>query len=168
MTVVSVDKNTEALSLTVVAGFDAGVQRVWKIWEDPRQLERWWGPPTVPATFETHDFTPGGKAAYYMTVPDGTRAHGWWQFTTINAPDHLEFDYGFADDQGTPMGEHGAAHATVKLEPIGDRTRMTMSTRFDSEEQLQMMSDMGMEEGLREAIGQVDALLAEPANASLQ
>ncbi|BCW37664.1 activator of HSP90 ATPase [Arthrobacter sp. StoSoilA2] len=168
MTVVSVDKNTEALSLTVVAEFDAGVQRVWKIWEDPRQLERWWGAPTVPATFETHDFTPGGKAAYYMTVPDGTKAHGWWQFTSINAPDHLEFDYGFADDQGTPMGEHGAAHATVKLEPIGDRTRMTMSTRFDSEEQLQMMSDMGMEEGLREAIGQVDALLAEPANASRQ
>ncbi|MFE4194664.1 SRPBCC domain-containing protein [Paenarthrobacter sp. NPDC056912] len=165
MTVVSVDKDVEALSLTVVAEFDADVKRVWRIWEDPRQLERWWGPPTVPATFETHDFTPGGKASYYMTTPDGTKARGWWQFTAVNAPDHLEFDYGFADDQGARMDHQGAAHATVKLEPIGARTRMTMSTTFESEEQLQKVSEMGMEEGLRQGIGQIDALLAEPANA---
>ncbi|UVJ38958.1 SRPBCC domain-containing protein [Arthrobacter sp. CJ23] len=161
MTVVSVDKNAEALSLTVVAEFEAGVERVWRIWEDPRQLERWWGPPTWPATFETHEFTPGGKAAYYMTGPDGTTARGWWKFTTVNAPDHLEFDDGFADDQGAPVDEMGVTHATVKLEPLGDRTRMTISTSFESEEQLQKMSEMGMEEGLREAIGQIDALLAE-------
>ena len=60
MTVVSSVKNLEALSLTVVAEFDAGVERVWQIWEDPRQLERWWGPPTWPATFEKHDFVRGG------------------------------------------------------------------------------------------------------------
>ena len=69
MTVISSTKNLEALSLTLVAEFDAGVERVWQIWEDPRQLERWWGPPTWPATFEKHDFVPGGEASYYMTGP---------------------------------------------------------------------------------------------------
>ncbi|MGJ3192141.1 SRPBCC domain-containing protein [Paenarthrobacter nitroguajacolicus] len=165
MTVVSVDKDVEALSLTVVAEFDADVKRVWRIWEDPRQLERWWGPPTWPATFETHEFTAGGKAAYYMTGPDGTKARGWWQFTTINAPDHLEFDDGFADEQGAPVDELGVTHATVRLEPVGDRTRMTLTSTFESEEQMQKMAEMGMEEGLQEAIGQIDSLLAEPANA---
>ncbi|MFJ5956802.1 SRPBCC domain-containing protein [Paenarthrobacter sp. NPDC092416] len=165
MTVVSVDKNVEKLSLTVVAEFDADVERVWKIWEDPRQLERWWGPPTWPATFETHEFTTGGKASYYMTGPDGTKAHGWWRFTTINAPDHLEFDDGFADEHGAPDDALGVTHASVKLEPVGDRTRMTISTAFESEDQLQKMSEMGMEEGLREAISQIDTLLAETANA---
>lgn len=161
MTVVSVDKDVEALSLTVVAEFDADVERVWKIWEDPRQLERWRGPPTWPATFEKHEFTPGGRASYYMTGPDGEKAGGWWRFTAIEAPGYLEFDDGFADEQGIPVDEMGTTHAVVHIEPIGDRTRMTIKSTFESEEQMQKMVDMGMEEGLKEAIGQIDSLLAE-------
>ncbi|MCD4852921.1 SRPBCC domain-containing protein [Arthrobacter sp. AK01] len=164
MTVVSVSKDAEALSFTIVAEFDAEVTRVWRIWEDPRQLERWWGPPTWPATFETHEFTAGGKAAYYMTGPDGTKARGWWKFTTINAPDHLEFDDGFADEKGEPVDDLGITHAVVKLEPVDSRTRMTITSSFESEEQMQKMAEMGMDEGMREAIEQIDAVLAEPAN----
>ena len=63
MPVISSTTNLEALSLTLVAEFDAAVKRVWQIWEDPRQLERWWGPPGYPATFEGFDFQPGGKAS---------------------------------------------------------------------------------------------------------
>nr|WP_306303503.1 SRPBCC domain-containing protein [Rhodococcus sp. BS-15] len=60
MPFVSSHQDTEQLALTLVAKFAASVEQVWQIWEDPRQLERWWGPPTWPATFETHDFVPGG------------------------------------------------------------------------------------------------------------
>lgn len=165
MTVISTDKNFEALSLTLVAEFDAGAERVWQLFEDPRQLERWWGPPTYPATFYQHDFVPGGKASYYMTSPEGEKFHGWWEFTSIQAPRQLEFNDGFADSDGKPTGEHGTSHATVTLEPLGDRTRMTMLSAFESEEQLEQMMQMGMEEGLKEAVGQMDSILAEHANA---
>jgi hypothetical protein len=33
--------------LVLVAEFDAPIERVWQLWADPRQLERWWGPPTT-------------------------------------------------------------------------------------------------------------------------
>jgi uncharacterized protein YndB with AHSA1/START domain len=56
MTVISSTKNPEALTLTLVAEFDASPEQVWQIWEDPRQLERWWGPPTWPATIEQFEF----------------------------------------------------------------------------------------------------------------
>ena len=161
MTVISSTKNPEALSFTLIAEFDAGVGRVWQIWEDPRQLERWWGPPTWPATFEKHEFTPGGEASYYMTGPDGEKARGWWRITAVQAPTHLEFDDGFADDDGAPVEAMGTTHATVTLEEIGDRTRMTILSTFESEEQLNQMVEMGMEEGMKEAVGQIDALLAE-------
>ncbi|XAS67003.1 SRPBCC domain-containing protein [Micrococcaceae bacterium Sec5.7] len=161
MTVISLVKNPEALSLTLVAEFDASVERVWQIWEDPRQLERWWGPPTWPATFEKHDFVPGGKANYYMTGPEGEKARGWWRFTDIKAPHQLEFDDGFADENGNPTGDLGTTHATVTLEAVGDRTRMTILSTFEAEEQLEQMLAMGMEEGLKGAVGQVDAILAE-------
>ncbi len=46
----------------------------------------------------------------------------------------------------------------------GGRTRMVLTSRFESVDQLQQMVEMGMEEGLKQAMGQIDALLAEPAS----
>ena len=165
MSVISSTKNLEALSFTLVAEFDAGVERVWQLWEDPRQLERWWGPPTWPATFEQFDFQSGGKAGYYMTGPEGEKAGGWWRFTAIQAPSTLEFDDGFADENGAPVDAMGITHATVSLEEAGGRTRMTIVSTFESEEQMEQMVQMGMDEGMREAVGQMDAILSEHANA---
>lgn len=165
MSVISSTKNLEALSFTLVAEFDAGVERVWQLWEDPRQLERWWGPPTWPATFEQFEFQSGGKAGYYMTGPEGEKAGGWWRFTAIQAPNKLEFDDGFADENGAPVDDLGITHATVSLEEAGGRTRMTIVSTFESEKQMEQMVQMGMEEGMREAVGQIDAILSEHANA---
>lgn len=161
MTVVSTTRSAEDLSFTIVAEFDAAVERVWRIWEDPRQLERWWGPPTWPATFELHEFTPGGKANYYMTGPDGEKARGWWVFTAIDAPTALSFDDGFADDNWEPVDSLGVTKASVTLEDVGGRTRMTTTSKFASSEQLDKMLEMGMEEGMGLAMGQIDAILAE-------
>ena len=57
MPVFKTKKDLEALSLTLVAEFDAGVERVWQRLGDPRQLERWWGPPGYPATFSSTSST---------------------------------------------------------------------------------------------------------------
>jgi uncharacterized protein YndB with AHSA1/START domain len=165
MTVVRTHTDPEALTLTIVAEFDAGVERVWQVWQDPRQLERWWGPPTWPATFDQHDFVPGGRSSYYMTGPDGEKSRGWWVTTLIQAPHRLEFDDGFADDTGAPVDDMGVVHGVVTLEDADGRTRMTAVSTFESAEQMKKMADMGMEEGMRLAMGQVDALLAEPVTA---
>ncbi|WP_338890696.1 SRPBCC domain-containing protein [Rhodococcus sovatensis] len=159
MTVISTKQNAEELSFTIVAEFDAKVERVWKIWEDPRQLERWWGPPTWPATFELLEFTPGGRANYYMTGPDGEKARGWWHLTSIDAPRTLAFDDGFADDNWEPVESLGTTHAVVTLDDIEGRTRMTITSKFESADQMQKMIEMGMEEGMTLAMGQIDDIL---------
>lgn len=161
MPFISSHKDAENLTMTLVAEFDAKVERVWQIWEDPRQLERWWGPPTWPATFESHDFVPGGKASYYMTGPDGEKASGWWLFTEISAPTTLSFDDGFADDDGNPSSTLPVTHAVATLEDVDGRTRMTIRTRFDSVQQLEQLVEMGMEEGMGLALGQIDAIVAD-------
>ena len=125
MTVISTHKDTENLTLTFVAEFAADVERVWQVWEDPRQLERWWGPPTWPATFVRHDFVEGGESRYYMTGPEGEKARGWWKTTAVQAPNTLEFDDGFAGEDGEPSGFLGTTHCVVKLEGTGATTRMT-------------------------------------------
>ncbi len=60
MPILSVSSNAEALSLTVVGEYPVPLDRLWAAWVDPRQLERFWGPPTWPATFTRHDMVPGG------------------------------------------------------------------------------------------------------------
>lgn len=159
MTVVDTRKDTHALTFTLVTEFDASVERVWRVWQDPRQLERWWGPPTWPATFDRHDFRPGGRSAYHMTGPDGTKAHGWFEFTLVEAPNRLEFDDGFADQNGEPTGTIAPTHGVVTFEAVGDGTRMTVLSQFSSLDQLQQMTKMGMEEGLTLAMGQIDDVL---------
>ena len=77
MPITSVDKDLDALTLTVVADFPVPVRRLWDAYADPRQIERFWGPVGWPATFTRHDMAPGGRSAYYMTGPDGERSGGF-------------------------------------------------------------------------------------------
>jgi len=101
MTVVDVRKDVGAHSMTIVAEYPATIARVWQLWADPRQLERWWGPPGYPATFTDHDLSAGGLVSYYMTSPEGDRYHGGWRVLRAEPPGHLEVEDYFADEAAT-------------------------------------------------------------------
>ncbi|MEV0584352.1 SRPBCC domain-containing protein [Nonomuraea sp. NPDC050310] len=161
MSVTDVKTDFDSLTLTLTADFDAPVEQVWELWADPRKLERWWGPPTYPATVEEHDLTPGGSVTYYMTSPEGERHRGWWRISSVNPPKSLEFIDGFADPDGTPSAELPTNTAQVRLVEHEGGTRMELRSVFDSREHMEQMAAMGMVEGLRLSVGQMDALLAK-------
>jgi uncharacterized protein YndB with AHSA1/START domain len=162
MTVTSVRKDHDTLTMTVTAEFDAPVGRVWHLWENPRQLERWWGPPTYPATVVEHDLTPGGRVTYFMTGPEGDQPRGWGRILEVEPPTRLVFEDGFADDAGEPDPTMPTMTILVTLteEPAG-RTTVAIRTTFPSLESMEQLSAMGMEEGMMAAMGQMDALVAE-------
>jgi len=164
MTVTAVTKSPETLTMTVQAEFDASAQRVWQLWADPRQLERWWGPPTYPATVTSHDLRPGGHVSYHMTGPAGDQPHGYWEVLETDPPRSLVFHDGFANDDGSPNPDFPITTARVTIEEIGNaRTRMSIESTFPSAEAMEKVLAMGMEEGLKQAVGQIDAILAEDA-----
>ena len=167
MTVIAIDKDLERLSLAITAEFDASPERVWQLWADPRQLERWWGPPTYPATFDSHDLTPGSYVAYHMTGPTGDQPRGYWKITKVEPPHRLEFRDGFAKDDGSPNPEFPEGLVIVSIDAMADgKTRMVIDNTSPSQEALEQVLAMGMEEGLREAVGQIDAILAgDPVHA---
>lgn len=159
MSVTSVDKDLDNLTLTLLADFDAPVERVWQLWADPRQLERWWGPPTYPATVEQHELTAGGAVTYYMTSPEGERYRGWWQVTSVEPPTSLQFTDGFADKDGAPSADMPVTTVHMQLTEYDGGTRMELRSVFDSREQMNQLDSMGMVEGLQQSVGQMDALL---------
>jgi len=162
MTVTGVQKDATALTMTITAELDASPERVWQLWADPRQLERWWGPPTYPATFTRHALQPGSRVEYHMTGPEGDQPHGYWDILETDPPHRLVFRDGFADDKGIPDDALPRTEGRVTIEPIGEgRTRMSIESHFPSLEALEQLVAMGMEQGITEAVGQIDAILAE-------
>ena len=163
MTVTAVHKDPAALTMTLTAEFEATPERVWQLWADPRQLERWWGPPAFPATFTKHDLAPGSHVEYYMTTPEGETPRGYWDIVEAEPPRYLNIQDGFANEDGTNNDEMpGPGGMNVTIEPVGDgRTRMTIESIFPDTATMEQLLAMGQEEGMTEAVGQIDAILAE-------
>jgi uncharacterized protein YndB with AHSA1/START domain len=160
MSVIRVEKDFDSLSLILVADFEAPIERVWQLWADPRQLERWWGPPTYPATVEKHDLVARGEVAYVMTGPEGEKSRGWWRVTSVNAPTSLEFTDGFANQDGTPNAEMPTTAVQMRLTEHDGGTRMELRFAFDSIEYMEQLERRGAFEVFPQSVGQMDALLA--------
>jgi len=158
MPLTSVTKDARTLTFTAVGDYPVPQQRLWDAFADPRQLERFWGPPFAPATFTRHDFTVGGRAEYFLTLPEGKTWSGSWKFTAVNPISSFAAQDGEdnAEDENMPS----SMKFTFETTPTG--SRMTCVTQFPSVEAMEKVA-MGIEEGLRAAMPQLDAVLAEPS-----
>ncbi len=160
MPVVEIQKDPAKLTMTVVAQFAAPVARVWAAYADPRKLERFWGPPEWPAKFVRHDFVVGGRSEYYMTGPNGDKSGGFFEFLSIDEPHGFEVLDGFLDANGAPAQNMPTMRMRFSFEPHDGGTRMVTVTTFPSVEALEQVLAMGMEEGMKAAMGQIDDVLA--------
>jgi uncharacterized protein YndB with AHSA1/START domain len=160
MSVTSVDRDDDNLTITLIADFAAPIDQVWDLWSDPRKLERWLGPPTHPASVEKHDLAPGGEITFFMTGPEGDRSWGTWRVTAVDRPTSVEFTDAFAEADGTPIADMPVSTIRVQLTERGGGTRMEMHAAFESREDMERWVSMGTVEGLQQAVGQMDALLA--------
>ena len=162
MPIVRVDKDLDNHTMTVVAEYDAPVERVWQLYADPRQLERIWGPPTWPATVVDHDLSPGARVTYFMTGPDGAKSAGYWDVLEVEAPRRFVVQDGFADDAGQPNPDLPTTRMELELDERADGgTTMTVVSTFASTAAMTQMLEMGMEDGMRQAMGQIDGILSE-------
>jgi uncharacterized protein YndB with AHSA1/START domain len=152
MSVTGVRKDPAARTMTITSEFAAPVARVWQLWADPRQLERWWGPPTHPATVVAHELIPGGTVSYYVTGPDGDRMTGWWVIAAVDPPTWLSFE----------MGDPNIPTMTVRVDlaerPAGG-TRMVIEVSFASPDDMDLLIGLGFEQGLTTALSQIDPIL---------
>ena len=100
-----------------------------------------------------------------MTGPEGDQPKGYWEIVEVDPPHRLVFRDGFANDDGTPNDDF-----PTRRDARDDRGRSAAGgrgcrsrTHFPSTEAMEQLLAMGMEEGLTQAVGQIDAILAEDA-----
>ncbi len=163
MPITDVISNAQALTLTGIADYPVPVERLWDAYADPRQLERFWGPKEWPATFTRHDMAVGGRSEYYMTGPDGAMSRGWFRFLAVEPPRRFEVEDGFADETGTANAQMPTMRMTYTFEPTDTGSRCVSVTQFTSLEAMESLVQMGMMEGMRSAMSQIDDVLADLA-----
>jgi uncharacterized protein YndB with AHSA1/START domain len=156
MPLTSITKDATTLTLTVVGDYPVSQQRLWDAFADPRQLERFWGPPAYPATFTRHDFQVGGRAEYFLALPEGQQWHGSWRFTAIDPISA----FAACDGEDNTGDENMPAAMTFAFARTATGSRVTIVTQFSSVEAMAQTTP-GMEEGLRAAMPQLDAVLAQ-------
>jgi len=158
--VASVDRDFERLTLTLVVEVMASVERCWRLWADPRQLERWWGPPGFPAKFDHQELAPGIRVTYAMTGPEGDTYPGWWQVIKVDPPRLLLVQDGFSYPDGSPNPELPTTRMRVEISAVSPiSSTMTITSEFPSEEAFMQVLQMGAEEGMIAAVSQISAIL---------
>jgi uncharacterized protein YndB with AHSA1/START domain len=167
MPITSVTSDAETLKLTVTGEYPVTVERLWDAYADPRQLERFWGPLEWPATFTRHEMAVGGQSHYSMTGPDGTTSRGWFRFLAVEPHTSFEVEDGFADETGEPKAQMPTMRMVFRFAPTASGSRIAIVTTFVSVEAMEELMKMGMMEGMKSAMGQLDAVLAEFTSAAI-
>ena len=160
MSVTRVEKDPESLTMTVTADLDATVERAWQLWADPRQFEKWWGPPGYSATVVDHDLRAGGQITFFMSGTEGDRHDSTWEVMAADPPHRLELRDADVDDDGRPNDGNAI---TVMIITIGERKGggavMAIRTHFDSQAGMEHVLAMGFEEGMSMVFSQIGAVL---------
>jgi uncharacterized protein YndB with AHSA1/START domain len=152
----TVDKQAKTIVMERV--FDAPRTRVWQAWTNADELAKWWGPRGWETTIKKFEFKPGGAWHYMMKCVD--KAQGEWfgqeswgigTFKTINPESMFMYEDAFTDLSGEPNPDMPITPITNTFAETSDgKTKVVSVTQYDSEEALQTVIEMGVEEGSKQ------------------
>ena len=148
--------NLAKYTLTLTRMLDAPRELVFKMWTDPKHLQRWWGPKGSDNGETRLDLRPGGKIFIQMRGPGFDHPMGG-EFREIDPPRRLVYTAtAFEDGAGNMKLEN---LQTVTLEDVGGKTRLTVHIVV-----LRASPDLipaldGMEEGMSGSLDRLADLL---------
>jgi uncharacterized protein YndB with AHSA1/START domain len=138
--------------------FDAPRELVFRAYNDPDLIPRWWSPRAHTTVVDKMDTRVGGKWRYVMD-PDASGAGIAFsgEYREIVPPARISRTSNFEQ-----IGPGHEALETVEFEALEDgRTRMTTTMLFLSVEDRDGMLQSGMESGYSESLQRLDELLEE-------
>ena len=148
---------SEGAELIIERVFDAPRDLVWRTLTDPKHIERWWGRTGSTTTVVEMDVRPGGTWRFINHAPGSQDYPFKGEYLEVVPPERVVQTFIF-DVEG--FNDQGAVE-TMTLEDLGDRTKMTVRSRYPSEEVLNGALSTGMSEGVVETYDRFAQLLAE-------
>lgn len=137
--------------------FDAPRDRVFAAFTDPKLIPEWWGPRDTTTVVEQMDVRPGGSWRFVIHHPDGRENAFRGTYREVASPERIVQTFEW---EGMPG--HVAVE-TATFEQLGERTKVTTTSLFHTNEERDGMLASGMEHGTNETYGRLDELLARLA-----
>lgn len=157
--------------------FDASRERVWRALTEPKLFGQWWAPRGMSADIKVLDVRAGGAYEVAMIVPDGTRYPITGRYLEVVAPDRVVCTQ---DVDGHPKEWHEQLRAlggdalgrpltlTIGLEALGaNRTRLTATTRFETEALREAFTKLGMHAGWNSQLDKLEDLTVDTTGREL-
>jgi len=155
--------DTKDRELVITRIFDAPRKLVYKVWTDPKHVSQWWGPQCFTAPVCEIDLQPGGAYLYVMRSPGGADFPVKGKFIEIVENERLVYSDDMFEQEDFWKMMLGKALSkvdfsalqsiiTVTFEDEGDKTKLTLITRFVSNEVRDAMLKMQMAEGWTQSL----------------
>ncbi len=121
--------------LVIEREFDAPLEEVWKMWTEPQNIMKWWGPVGFTAPYARLDLREGGKYLYCMKGPDGKEYWSGGVFREVEPKERIVATDNFMDKDGNivPASTYGLSAdypmelmLTVSFEEQNGKTKVTI------------------------------------------
>ena len=95
--------------LVITRIFDGPREDVWKMWTEPENIKKWWGPEGFTAPYAELDLREGGKYLYCMKGPDGKEYWSGGVFREVVPMEKIVATDSFMDKDGNivPASTYG-------------------------------------------------------------
>jgi uncharacterized protein YndB with AHSA1/START domain len=133
--------------------FDAPRQLVWEAYTDPELLPEWLGPRELTMAVEEFDLRPGGSYRFTHRDSEGNEFVFFGELREVEEPNLIVRTFAW---EGMP-GKFSVERAEFE-ELDGDRTRIVVTSSFDSKEDRDGMLQSGMERGVVDSYSRLDEL----------
>lgn len=133
--------------------FNASRPLVWRAWTDAKLLPKWMGPAAFKMTESKMDVRKGGTYRWTWDVPPaGMTIHG--KFVEVDAPRRMVTDE-YMEPFPTP------ARNVITFTETEGKTTVSVLIKVKDKEGRDAMLATGMQKGMDEGYGRLDALLKD-------
>jgi len=153
-----VDKTTH--TLTIRREFLAGRPMVWDCYTKSELLDQWFAPKPLTTRTKSMDFREGGHWHYAMIEPGGTEHWGWTEYRKIKPIDFFTTLDAFSNAAGEINPNLPRAEWLVSFFDKGENALVETVVTYQSLGDLEMVVQMGMEQGMKLTLEKLDELLA--------
>jgi uncharacterized protein YndB with AHSA1/START domain len=141
------------LEIVLTREFDAPRELVFEAVSKAEHLRHWWGQASSTTTVCELDFRAGGSWRFVERDAGGAEWGFHGEIRQIVPPEKIVQTFEFEGMPGHVSVE------TMRLDDLGGRTRMTVTSVFDSVEDRNGMLQSGMEQGAGESYDRLEAYL---------
>jgi uncharacterized protein YndB with AHSA1/START domain len=144
---------TSDTDLVITRTFRAPAAIVFDAWTKPEYVKRWWAPKSRGVTLVEceADIRPGGTYRYVLGR-DAVRFTFSGEYLEITRPTRIVYTQRFEPHPG-------AVIVTVSFEELAGSTKLVSHERYPSKEVRDSAFQSGMEDGMRETLEQLAALV---------